>query len=63
MRQRGKLRMTFTTERCKKLDIIHLLTGVKLMYFQTQWKKDQGVNSWPNKRGILPPSTGLSQHI
>lgn len=37
MRQRGKLGMTFTTERWKKLDIIHLLTGVKSMYFQAQW--------------------------
>lgn len=63
MRQRGKLGITFTTERCKKLDIISLFTGVKLMYFQTQWRKDQVVNSWPSKRGILPPSTGLSQHI
>lgn len=52
MRQRGKLGLTFTTERCKKLDIIHHLTGVKLMYFQAQWRKAQEVNSLPSKRGI-----------
>lgn len=34
-----------------------------MMYFQAQWREEQEVNSWPNKRGSIPPSAGLFNHI
>ena len=33
------------------------------MYVQAQWREEQEVNLWPNKRGSIPSSAGLCNHI